>query len=157
ERSRSCLRAYHLSPNDAKLRILASARLRELGPELGPASEWTGAVGVRGCFDDNVALRDETGLPSTLTTESPFVDFFASIKEPYNGLGGLRFVASLFVTRNFDADEFDQAELLGGALYEWRPGDWNLQIGLHGSAGSLGEDHFDRKIGGDFQAVRYLN
>jgi hypothetical protein len=151
------LSAYRLSPDDPKLRILASNRLRELEPELRTASQWTGALGMRAGFDDNVALRDETGLPSTLATESPVADLFASIKGPYNGESGFRVDASLYLIKNFDADEFDQSEVYGGVMYDWRPGEWRLQAGLHGSAGTLGGDSFDRKAGGNFQAIRYLS
>lgn len=55
-----------------------------------------------------------------------YADFFASIKGPYNDIDGLRLVSSVFTVNNFDADELDQAELHGGALYEWRSGDWQL-------------------------------
>ena len=151
------LDAYRFSPDDRKLRILASNRLRELEPELRTASKWTGALGMRAGFDDNVALRDETGLPSALTTASPVADLFASIKGPYNGKSGFRVLGSLYVIKNFDADEFDQSEFYGGVMYDWRPGEWRLQLGLHGSAGALGGDSFDRKAGGNFQAIRYLN
>ncbi len=151
------LDAYRLSPDDRKLRILASNRLRELEPELRTASYWTGALGMRAGYDDNVALRDETGLPSTLATSSPVADLFASIKGPYNGESGFRVDGSLYVIKNFDADEFDQSEVYAGAMYDWRPGEWRLQLGLHGSAGTLGGDSFDRKVGIDFQATRYLD
>ena len=151
------LNAYRLSPDDPKLRILASNRLRELEPELRTASLWTGALGMRAGFDDNVALRDEIGLPSTLATESPVADLFASIKGPYNGESGFRVDASLYVIKNFDADEFDQSEVYGGAMYDWRSGEWRLQSGLHASAGTLGGDGFDRKAGANFQAIRYLD
>lgn len=151
------LNAYRLSPDDRTLRILASNRLRELEPELRTASKWTGALGVRAGFDDNVALRDETGLPITLSTESPVADLFASIKGPYNGKSGLQVDGSLYVIKNFDANEFDQSEIYGGVMYAWRPAEWRLQLGLHGSAGTLGGDSFDRKAGGNFQAIRYLN
>ena len=151
------LNAYRLSPDDRKLRILASNRLRELEPELRTASTWTGALGMRAGYDDNVALRDETGLPSTLATASPVADLFASIKGPYNGENGFRLDASLYVIKNFDADEFDQTEFYTGAMYDWRPGEWRLQIGVHGSTGTLGGDSFDFKVGSGFQATRYLD
>lgn len=150
------LRAYELSPNDRKLRILASNVIRELEPEIRSASSWTGALGMRAGYDSNIALRDETGLPSASSSDSPFMDFFASIKGPYNGVSGFRFDGSLYIIRNFDADEFDQAELYGGAMYDWRPGEWRLQAGVHASAGALGGDSFDRKAGADLQALRYL-
>jgi len=151
------LSAYRLSPDDPKLRILASNRLRELEPELRTASQWTGALGMRAGFDDNVALRDETGLPSALATESPVADLFASIQGPYNGESGFRVDASLYLIKNFDATDFDQSEVYGGVMYDWRQGEWRLQAGLHGSAGTLGGDSFDRKAGGNFQAIRYLS
>jgi len=151
------LSAYRLSPDNRKLRILVSNRLREVEPELRTASLWTGALGMRAGCDDNVALRDETGLPSTLSTTSPVADLFASIKGPYNGKSGFRVLGSLYLIKNFDADEFDQSEVYGGVMYDWRPGEWRLQLGLHGSAGTLGGDGFDRKAGGDIQAIRYLN
>ncbi len=151
------LKAHKLSPTDHKLRVLASRRLRELEPEIRVASSWTAAIGMRVGFDDNVALRDETGLPSTVETESPMSDLFASIKGPYNGKNGIRVVGSLYVIKNFDVDDFDQGEVYGGALYDWRSGEWRLQLGLHASAGTLGGDSFDRKAGGNFQAIRYLN
>lgn len=151
------LSAYEFSPDDPKLRILASNRLRETEPELRSASTWTGALGIRAGFDDNVALRDETGLPATLTTESPMADLFASIKGPYNGKNGFRVDGSFYAIKNIDADEFDQTEIYGGAMYDWRPGDWRLQLGLHISAGTLGGDSFDRKAGASVRAVRYLN
>ena len=108
-------------------------------------------------YDDNVALRDETGLPSVSSSDSPFMDVFASIKGPYNGVSGFRFDGSLYIIRNFDADEFDQAELYAGAMYDWRPGEWRLQAGVHAAAGALGGDSFDRKAGANFQALRYLD
>ncbi len=151
------LMAYRLSPSEPKLRILASSRLREMEPELRLPSEWTGAFSFRAGFDDNVALRDETGISPTSAAESPLVDFFASIKGPYYGSSGFRINGSIYAVRNFDASEFDQTEIFGGAMYDWRPGDWQLKIGLHASTGSLGGDNFDRKIGGDFTAIRYLD
>lgn len=151
------LAAHRQAGDDQTLRILASKRLRELEPEIRSAPKWAGAVGVRIGFDDNVALRDQTGLPSTVTSETPTTDLFASIKGPYNGVSGFRVDGSVYVVKNFNADEFDQSELQGGVMYDWRPGDWRLQVGLHGSAGSLGGDSFDRKFGGNFRAIRYLD
>ena len=154
---RHFLKAHQLSPDDKTVRVLSSNRLRELAPDMRSASKWAGAVSMNVGFDDNVALRDETGLPSTAATDSPYIDLFASIKGPYSSNSGFRVIASLYIVRNFDADEFDQAEVYGGAMYDWTPGDWRLQIGLHTSAGTLGDENFDRKSGIGFKAIRYLN
>lgn len=151
------LNAHRFSPDDRTLRILASHRLRDLEPEMRMASKWSGAVGIRAGFDDNVTLRDETGLPSTIETASPVTDLFASIRGPFNGKSGFRFAGRIYAIKNVDAGDFDQSGLYGGAMYDWRQGDWRIQLGLHGSTGSLGGDSFDRKFGADLNALRYLN
>jgi tetratricopeptide (TPR) repeat protein len=150
------LRAFELSPNDRKLRILSSRRLRELEPESRTASRWTGAIGVRAGHDDNVALRDETGLPVGVTGESPMADLFASIQGPWSGRSGFRFDGSAYLVRHFDADEFDQSQIRGGVFYDWWPSDWRIHVGVHASAGALGGDAFDRKIGAEVSANRYI-
>jgi hypothetical protein len=150
------LRAYELSPDDRTIRVLASRRLRELEPDVRTASRWTAAVGVRAGDDDNVALRDEAGLPSGTTVESPMTDVFVSIQGPWNGRSGFRLDGSAYLIKYFDADEFDQSEVRGGVFYEWRPDEWRIQIGPHASAGTLGGDAFDRKAGGSARLVRYV-
>ena len=150
------LNAYRLSPDDEKLRILSSRMLRELEPDVMTASRWTGAVGLRVGHDDNVALRDELGLPAGVTTESPMVDLFASIQGPWNGSSGIRVDGSAYLVRFFDADEFDQTEVRGRVFYDWRPSDWRIQLGAHASAGTLGGDAFDRKTGASARVIRYL-
>lgn len=151
------LNAHKHSADDRTIRILSSNRLREIAPDTHTGANWSGAIGTRVGFDDNVALRDETGLPSTLSAESPMADLFASVKGPFNGASGFRVDASLYIVRNFDADEFDQSELYGGVMYDWRSGDWRLQLGAHYSAGTLGGEAFDRKSGGNLTAIRYLD
>jgi hypothetical protein len=150
------LRAYELSPDNRKIRVLASRRLRELEPGVPTASRWIAAVGVRAGNDDNVALRDEAGLPSGTTAESPMTDVFVSIQGPWNGRGGFRLDGSAYLIKYFDADEFDQSEVRGGVFYEWRPDEWRIQIGPHASVGTLGDDAFDRKAGGSARFVRYI-
>ena len=151
------LKAHKYSADNRTIRILSSNRLREIEPEIHTGTNWSGAIGTRAGFDDNVALRDETGLPSTLSTESPMADLFASVKGPLYGASKFRVDAGLYIVRNFEADEFDQSEFYGGVLYDWRPGDWRLQLGAHYSVGSLGGDAFDRKFGGNLAAIRYLD
>jgi len=151
------LRAYELSSDNRTIRVLASRRLRELEPDGRAASRWTGAIGVRAGHDDNVALRDEAGLPAGKTGESPMSDVFASIQGPWNGRSGVRLDGSAYLVRYFDADEFDQSQLRGGIFYDWRPDDWRIQVGLHTSAGTLGGDAFDRKVGADASVRRYVS
>lgn len=150
------LRAYELSPDDRSLRVLASRRLRELEPELRMASRWSGAFGVRVGNDDNVALLDDIGLPQGTSAASPMAEVFGAIRGPQNGRNGFRLDAGAYLARYFDADDFDQSEIRGGALYEWRPDDWRIQLGVHASAGTLGGDSFDRKVGGHARLVHYI-
>jgi tetratricopeptide (TPR) repeat protein len=153
---RHFLRAYELSSDEPKIRILASQRLRELGPEVRSAPRWRGALGIRAGHDDNVTLRDEAGLPAGTTTESPMIDFFAVIQGPWDGRNGVRFDGSIYTIKYFDASDFDQSELRGAVFYDWRPGEWRFQAGVHASTSTLGGDSFDRKAGVHARAVRYL-
>jgi hypothetical protein len=120
------------------------------------ASRWSGAIGLRAGHDDNVALRDEAGLPTGTTAESPMADFFAVIRGPWSGRSGFRLDGSAYVVRFFDADQFDQSQFRGGLFYDWRPGDWRIRAGAHASVGTLGGDPFDRKVGANASLLRYL-
>ena len=120
------------------------------------ASRWSGAVGLRTGHDDNIVLRDETGLPAGTTTESPMVDAFASFSGPWDGENGFRAEGSAYLVRYLDAGEYDQSQIAGGVFYDWRDGDWRVRAGVHGSALTLGGDSYDRKIGGHLRVTRYL-
>lgn len=153
---RHFLRAYDLSPDDPKIRILASRQLREFEADIESASRWRGAIGIRAGFDDNVTLRDEAGLPAGTTTESPLTELFAVAQGPWTGRNGIRFDGSLYAIRYFDADDFDQADIRGAVFYDWRAEGWRFQAGVHASAGTLGGDAFDRKAGVHGRIIRYL-
>ena len=150
------LAAYKAS-EDEKIQILASERIRELDPEVRTTSRWSTAFGFRAGNDDNVALRDEAGVPVGTTTESPMVDAFASVIGPRSGRDGLRFRGSAYLIRYADADEFDQSEVMAGGFYEWRRRDWRAELGVHATNGTLGGDTFDRKFGADARVVRYFD
>jgi hypothetical protein len=149
------LRAYKVSDNE-KIKILASNRIRELEPEQRTISRWSSAFGIRAGNDDNVALRDEAGVPVGTTTESPMVDAFASVIGPRNGRDGLRFRGSAYIIKYADADDFDQSELQAGGFYEWRRRNWRAEFGAHATTSTLGGDSFDRKLGADARIVRYF-
>ena len=150
------LNAHEFSPDDRTIRVLASRNLRELEPERRTASRWSSIIGLRGGHDDNIVLRDETGLPAGTTTESPMTDAFLSFSGPWNGRSGLRVEGSAYLVKYFDADDFDQTQIAGGVFYDWRPGNWRVQVGAHGSALTLGGDAYDRKVGGRLRVTRYL-
>lgn len=153
---RHFLRAWESSPDYPEIRVLASRQLRELEASAPPASRWRGALGLRAGHDDNVALRDEAGLPLGTTTESPMADFFAIVQGPWDQGSGIRFDASVYSVKYFDADEFDQTEVRGAVFYDWRPNAWRLQIGAHAAASTLGGDSFDRKAGAHALVARDL-
>ena len=151
------LNAYHLSADDETVRVLASNQLAAIQPELRPARRWSGAVGARAGYDDNIALRDTADIPLGVTTESPMLDVFASISGPYSARpGGLRFEADVYAIRYFEASEFDQDEISAGAVYEWRPGAWRVAAGAYAGAGWLGGDAFDRRIGLGIEGSRSI-
>jgi hypothetical protein len=150
------LRAWQSSPDHPEIRVLASQQLRELEASVPPASRWSGAIGLRAGHDDNVALRDEAGLPLGTTTESPMADFFAVVQGPWSQRSGVRFDGSVYSVRYFDADEFDQTEVRGAVFYDWRPNAWRLQLGAHATASTLGGDSFDRKAGVNALVAREL-
>ncbi len=149
-------KAYRLSGDDPKVRILASRQLRKTDREVRTASRWTGIVGVRGGFDDNVSLRDEAGLPTGVTSDSPMADVFATVQGPWSGASGFRVAGAAYLVRYFDADEFNQSQLRGDVFYDWRATDWRLRAGVHGSAGTLGSEAFDRKTGVNVRLLRYF-
>ena len=149
------LRAFRLS-HDEKIQILASQRLRELEPEMRTVSRWSGAVGIRAGNDDNIALRDEAGVPVGTTTESPMADIWASFVGPRTGRDGFRLRGSAYIVRYADADEFDQAELRVGGFHEWRRHSWRAEFGLHAAASTLGGDRFDQKLGANARFARYF-
>jgi len=150
------LQAYEHSPDDRTIRVLASQRLAELEPDVRMVSQWTGAFGVRIGDDDNVVLRDEAGFPAGTTTDSAMVDVFAAIQGPWSGGNGFRFDASAYLIKYFDAGDFDQTEVAGGAFYDWRFDNWRIQAGIHAGAGSLGGEAFSRKTGGHARARRHI-
>ena len=144
---RHFLRAYELSPDDEKLRILASNALAESEPvSPAPSPSWSGLLGLRAGHDSNVALRDELGLPAGQTADSPMSDVFASFQGPWRSSGGLRAEGSAYLVRYFDATEFDQAALQLGAVYDWRPGDWRAELGADWGYSTLDGEEFERSV-----------
>ena len=138
-------RSYELSGNDETVRALSAEMLARLTPDPVPTSmTWSGAIGVRAGYDDNVALRDELGLPAGTSAESPMADIFASAGLPISRNGALRFDAGLYAVRYFDADRFDQNSIQAGFVYRYDVGEWQGRFGAHGNYGTIGGDDFDQ-------------
>ena len=144
EARRHFQRSYDMSADDETLRTLSSAMLSTTAPEPEQPPSWYGAIGVRAGYDDNVALRDQLGLPAGTVSESPMVDIYGSIEIPISDSGDFSFDAGLYAVRYFDIDEFDQNSLSVGILYSREIGQWRARVGAHGNYGTLGGDGFDK-------------
>lgn len=149
------IRAFELSPDDATIRALSVDMLRETDTQR--ASKWYGSIGMRAGHDDNVALRDTTGLPVGVTAESPMADLFASIRGPLPGIDKVLIDASAYVVRYPDASDYDQLETRLGVLYTWQNDHWWVEGGAYFAFGTLGGSSFNRDIGGEIRAVRFLD
>jgi len=149
--------AYDSSGNDEKLRLLAANMLSQTEPVVETRPFWAGSVGMRAGYDDNVALRDDLGLPAGVTTDSPMLDFFGSLQGPFSDRHGVRLDAMAYVVRYLDVSEFDQSALQLGAYYDWRNGDWSAQAGIHGGYGTFSGDGFDRTGTGSAKIMRRIS
>lgn len=141
--------SYFLAGDDLKLRAMASTMLRRLVGESLPESAWLSFVSLRGGYDDNVILQDETGVASDLVAESPFVEVFGTLSGPYRGRddgSAVRFDGGFLLLRYADVEEFDQSYLYVGGVHEWRRGRWVAELTAHAGTTTLGGDGFDRSL-----------
>ena len=150
------LTAYELSADDEKLRTLAANMLHSTDTDTEPATYWIGSFGARAGYDDNVALRDDLGLPAGTTTDSPMVDAFASLVGPFRDSSRLRLDAAVYAITYFDVHDFDQNVLSLGAIYDWTLGDWHTKAGIYAGYGTLGGDGFDKTGSASISADRSL-
>jgi hypothetical protein len=154
---RHFLRAYELSPENETLRILASNELGELAVPEEPASRWGGAVSIGAGYDDNIALRAETGLPGGVSEDSALAEVYASLGGPLRPGSRVRMEGDVYGVRYFDAGSFDQTEIRVAGSYGTLLGAWEMRAGGHAVAGSLGGASFDRKIGATVMLTRTVN
>lgn len=141
---RHFLTAYELSVDDEKLHRLSANMLGRADENIAPPAYWLGSVSIRAGFDNNVALRDELGLPAGTTIESPMADLFLSLQGPIRDGGHLRLDATAYSITYFDNHDYDQNAVSLGARYDWTAGAWRTQAGLYASAGTLGGEGFDQ-------------
>lgn len=140
--------AYRLAASDDKLRALARAMSSGLEPPVEPTNGMSGAVGIRVGHDDNVVLRDETGLPAGTSAQSTFADVYATVAVPIGReAGGLYATGSLFAVRYPDAEEFDQAAIEAGLGHEWRSNSMRFRVAAVASHSTFGGDSFDNTAG----------
>lgn len=148
--------AYDLSADDETLSALSATMLARTGPDSEPAPGWYGVIGMRAGYDDNVALRDELGLPAGTTAESPMADIYGSLEKPFTDNGDFRFDASVYAVRYFDLEEFDQNAIQAGVAYDHDFGQWRTRVAAIAAYGTLGGDGFDQTGNLSFRLDRRL-
>lgn len=136
--------SYYLSTAEPKLRAMSSTMLRRMIGETVPRSRWLRTFSLRAAYDDNVALQDQTSLSAGFSADSPLVEMFGTFRGPYAGRNGFRLDGAFFLLNYSDAEEFNQAAVQIGGIYDWNITDWGLQFGAHGGTSTLGGDGFDR-------------
>lgn len=136
--------SYYQASGDPKLRAMSSTMLRRMIDETVPSSQWLRMVSLRGGFDDNVTLQDEASIVTDASTESPFIELFGTLSGPYSSRGGLRLDGGFYIVNYSDADDFNQASIYLGGVYEWRGAQWGADVGAHAGATTLGGDGYDR-------------
>ena len=141
--------------DDPKIRALAAGQLTEVERE--PADDSYGLVSVSVGHDDNVALRDQLGLPAGVSGESPFADVFAMLTIPSASFEGFAFDGALYAVAYPDADEYNQTEVRAGVLYERDTDDWRFKGGLHLVTGTLDGTRFNEEMNTDFRATYYAS
>lgn len=150
------LSAYELSVDDDKLRTLSANMLLRADTKIETPAYWLGSFGFRAGFDDNVALRDDLGLPAGTSVDSPMVDTFVSLQGPFREGGHLRLDAAFYAVTYLDIHDFDQNALSVGAVYDWTLGGWHAEAGLYAAYGTLGGDGFDQTGSGTISVSRRL-
>ena len=150
------LSAYELSADDEKLRTLSANMLLRADAKIKTPAYWLGSFGFRAGYDDNVALRDDLGLPTGTTADSPMADAFVSLQGPFKAGSHLRLDAAFYSITYFDIHDFDQNALSVGAVYDWTPGGWYTEAGLYAGYGTLGGDGFDQTVSGTINVRRSL-
>ena len=151
------LSAYELSIDDEKLHTLSANMLIRTDVKVEPPATWIGSFGVRAGYDDNVALRDDLGLPVGTTAESPMADAFVSLLGPFREGSHLHLDAAVYTITYFDIHDFDQNALSLGAVYDWTIGAWRTEAGLFAGYGTLGGDGFDKTASGSIRFSRHLS
>lgn len=141
--------------DDPKVRALAASQLTDVERE-EPESSF-GMVSTSVGHDDNVALRDSLGLPAGTSGESPFADLYAMLNIPAAAIQGLSFDGAVYAINYPDADEYNQAEVRAGLLYERDTSDWRFRAGLHVVTGTLDGSRFNEELNTDFRATWYAS
>jgi hypothetical protein len=146
--------------DDRSIVALAETALRRINPDPVPsaasASQWTALLDFALGYDDNVALIDESTIPTGQTADSGFAELVGVFSGPIGSGSGLRFDGSLYAVNYMDAGEFDQTALRIGGFYHWRRSDWRFDIGPYLNRSTLAGDGFEQRLGLSMTARKQL-
>ncbi len=145
---------------DQKVAQLATAALRRLDSGREPVeqpSRWASFVDVSVGHDDNVALLEESSLPTGQSSESPFTEALAVISGPLSARSGLRFDGSAYAVRYDDAGQLDQTSVRLSGAYHWTTRAWRMEAESHFNRTTLDGDEFEERLGVGLNLKRPLS
>src|SRR5690606_5060682 len=109
---------------DPTIAALATAMLDRTGDSSEPPAggEWIRLLDFAVGYDDNVALLEESSLPSGLSTESRLIEAFGLVSGRVGPRNAVRVDASAYLVRYADAPDFAQDAFRLGFAELWEPG-----------------------------------
>lgn len=134
--------------DDPKIASLAQAMLARIAPAAPAqayAPQWTGLFELNAGHDDNVALIEESTLPTGVSADSMLTEAFGFVSGRFGR--SVAFDASAYAVDYADAGEFDQRTLRAAASYRWDFGSWRVDIGPELGYSTLGGSGFERQTG----------
>jgi len=139
---------------DPTIAALATAMLDRTGDSSEPPAggEWIRLLDFAVGYDDNVALLEESSLPSGLSTESRLIEAFGLVSGRVGPRNAVRVDASAYLVRYADAPDFDQDAFRLGFAYLWEAGSWQIEAGPYYDYGVLAGKGFERRIGATLRA-----
>lgn len=159
--ARAALRRARIGGDDTLVRLTDELLARldgERNSRRAPSPKnWYGFMDAGFGHDDNVALLDDSSIPTGQTTESAFGEFFGQAGWSPGSAGKFRLNASTYVVRYADASEFNQAALRLGAAWQWTAHRWRLGAEPYYSYSILDADGFEQRLGISLAAYRDLS
>lgn len=139
--------AHRLAGDDATLRALAATMLGRSEADASETGRLAGAWGINIGYDDNIVLRDDTGLPGGTTTESSMADAYVALHVPLGARSPLYLDGRAYLLTYPDADEFDQAAIDAELGYDWTGDRWLFGATAGAGHSTFGGDSFDHTVG----------
>jgi len=142
---------------DEKVAGLAAAALARLGAASPPsasgnASSWTRLLDLSFGYDDNVALIEETGLPSGQSGASSFAEAFGYFSRYVGRDSDWRLDLTGYLVDYADTPEFNQIAGRVAGIREWRRGRWRVGVGPHYGRTTLDGEGLEGLLGASIDA-----